>query len=642
MTPDLSSIPRFPLSVILSYLQQPIYRFNGGDQHDSLPHNRDAIALLMTTKRFARVILPLFRVPRNVCRNHQHQAKDGTLIAVVEKYRFVVFPIQDPKTLLDRLNTRRLKARIAWVKRLNDDYHRKRGETDGFIESTYSQSYTHNDDGNNNRDGLKGTEKCYKYGRTIEELAFEEWSLMEINCANGIMVNSASNDNCARGRVWPAQMELLRFLDYGFENGHGQAQDEQREMNSQKRFIPSPFCFHSTSNNPKRQCNDDIERAFANKNLMRDNIPGGGVSLLASYPRSGNTLLRTLLERVTSTVTGSDTRPDRTLSKSLALNHDLVGEGLVGSCNPSSTISHDRGAFDPLVHIVKTHFPERKGWRHVEGSRVLLLVRNPYDAIDSYWNLCCTNTHTRTLDESVYIKYAKKFEAMARHEIEIWCEFHYYWFDICEKEGVPILIVRYEDLVLNLEVEMMRILTFLLGKHCGEEDGRKVSSFWEWRIRHAIGNAATQNCSEENLRNESTPICNLGSYKPRSSSGGLSSIGKSINKKRYSDSVLLHMHDVAVSLELERKQKSASTKRQQNNMTLLQRFGYDIYSQHFPDNFRNPPMVSTRTDRRKKDGSLVINKTPEIRSKDDPYGRAMTIWRRGETHDDTTPFPVVQ
>jgi hypothetical protein len=246
------------------------------------------------------------------------------------------------------------------------------------------------------------------------------------------------------------------------------------------------------------------------------------------------------------------------------------------------------------------------------------------------------------LDESVYVKYAKKFEAMARHEIEIWCEFHHYWFDICEKEGIPILVVRYEDLVLNVEVEMMRVIKFLLGKHCGEEDGSQVGSFWEWRIRHAIRNAAAHTSSEKKPLNESTPICNLGSYKPRSSSGGLSSIGKSIHKKRYSDSVLLHMHEVAVSLELERKQKSAATRRQQNSMTLLQRFGYDIYTQQFPENFRNPPSVSTWNDRRKKDGSLVINKTPEIRSKDDPYGRAMTYWRRGETNDDTTPFPVVQ
>ena len=117
-----------------------------------------------------------------------------------------------------------------------------------------------------------------------------------------------------------------------------------------------------------------------------------------------------------------------------------------------------------------------------------------------------------------------------------------------------------------------------------------MGSFWKWRTRHAIGNVAAPTSSEENSPNESTRICNLGSYKPRSSSGGLSSVGKSVRKKRYSDSVLLHMHEVAVSLELERKQRIAPTKQQQNNMTLLQRFGYDIYTQQFPD-----PCFSSRT-----------------------------------------------
>ena len=39
--------------------------------------------------------------------------------------------------------------------------------------------------------------------------------------------------------------------------------------------------------------------------------------LLASYPRSGNSFLRRLLESLTGIVTGSDSRPNRTLAESL-------------------------------------------------------------------------------------------------------------------------------------------------------------------------------------------------------------------------------------------------------------------------------------------------------------------------------------
>jgi len=524
-------------------------------------------------------------------------------MTVVEKYRFVVIPIQDPRTLLDRLNTRRLRARIVWANRM------KKNE---------SQSH----------DTLQTNEmmSCYEYGRTVEELAYEEWSMMKIHHADARDENDTrgiENYYCKGWRVWPAHLELLQFLDDG---GIEQSRDPDKVMNKHGQKISSPICL---SNEQHRR--EEGANGFLGQMFLR------GVTLLASYPRSGNTLLRTLLERITSIVTGSDTRPDRTLSRSLALEHDLVGEGLVSGVPaklPSSTRSQD--AFDPLVHIVKTHFPERKGWKPLTGNRVLLLVRNPYDAIDSYWNLCCTNTHTRTLDESVYAQYAQKFDELTRHEIQIWCDFHYYWMDVCEKENVPILIVRYEDLILDTEAEMRRVLRFVSNTENGTLD-----PFWEWRIRHAVSNATNNSVSAN------SQTSNLGSYKPRSSNGGLSSIGKSVRKNRFSEGVLLHMHEVAVSLALERKQSAMHNisvpklALQQTNATLLQRFGYDIYTQQFPEKFQRLDELLSHEEAERGCGTVTINRTPEIRRKDDPFGRAMTFWRRGETCDDTVPFPTV-
>mmetsp|Transcript_18342 Transcript_18342/g.39648 ORF Transcript_18342/g.39648 Transcript_18342/m.39648 type:complete len:668 (-) Transcript_18342:82-2085(-) len=663
MLPNLSGLPRFPLSIILSYLQQPSYA-NSNSNLDSndvankappLPHNRDALALLLTTKRLAYAILPLFRVPKHICRNYQYLTKDGTYVAVIEKYRFVVLPILDPRTLLDRLNTRRLSGRMAWVKKSNEVQHLERckeEETDDGVEiNVNNHSHTNKND-QNAQDKLH--EICYQYGRTIEELAFEEWVMMEINHADGTV-----KENGNKWRMWPAHLELLRFLDD--DDDDSASKDCPKKMDRKRRTIPSPFCFRASSN---RQRKNEIESPMADNKGGGQIMFGNGVSLLASYPRSGNTLLRTLLERITSTVTGSDTRPDRTLSKSLALDHDLVGEGLVGPNNKTNTKSKSslhlqnlyQSAYDPLVHIVKTHFPERKGWKPVKGNRVLLLVRNPYDAIDSYWNLCCTNTHTRSLEESVYTKFAKKFEGLARHEIQVWCEFHYYWMDICEKEGVPLLIVRYEDLVLDIEAEMMRVMKFLMGQQGGAED--KMASFLEWRIRHAVGKSTTRpSATKPTQSTESEPATqkdqvgttntsNLGSYQPRSSSGGLLSIGKSIRKKRYSERALWHMHEIAVSLELARKQNqnnnlATTSDRKQPNQTLLQRFGYDMYTQQFPDNFKQPTAIASCGGSGTRKGTVAINKTAEIRKKDDPFGRAMTHWRRGETDADTKPFPTI-
>ena len=49
---------------------------------------------------------------------------------------------------------------------------------------------------------------------------------------------------------------------------------------------------------------------------------------LVSYPRSGNSLMRSLIEDITGVYTGSDTKPDRSLS--LALKESgFLGEGVV-------------------------------------------------------------------------------------------------------------------------------------------------------------------------------------------------------------------------------------------------------------------------------------------------------------------------
>lgn len=198
---------------------------------------------------------------------------------------------------------------------------------------------------------------------------------------------------------------------------------------------------------------------------------------------------------------------------------------------------------------MKTHFPERYGWKKFRPTKVLmsagrglraagsgvavlrpspiievqehtanflcargfaqvlLLVRNPLDAIDSHFNLVCTGSHEKSIAEGEYQRFAKEWDAMvrqtnassarqraerrcgvlhagttARHEhgpavqvaspprpppaahvaggrpsdtcpcgwpqvrseFKIWQRFHEYFL---ERTGLPTLIVRFEDLV---------------------------------------------------------------------------------------------------------------------------------------------------------------------------------------------------
>lgn len=91
---------------------------------------------------------------------------------------------------------------------------------------------------------------------------------------------------------------------------------------------------------------------------------------LVSYPRSGNSFLRRLLEKWSGSITGTDSRPNRTLSASL-LRCGFRGEGVT----------------DDSVWLVKTHFPERLGYVSFVANRAVLIIRNPFDTIESYFHM---------------------------------------------------------------------------------------------------------------------------------------------------------------------------------------------------------------------------------------------------------------
>ena len=163
--------------------------------------------------------------------------------------------------------------------------------------------------------------------------------------------------------------------------------------------------------------------------------------------------------------------------------HDLVGEAATQT---------------NCVQFVKTHFPERKGTPPFGVNRAVLLVRNPYDAMESYFNLMTTNTHTTALTEEQRSKSAEAFAEMAKKEILVWRDFHEYWL----KQNIPLLVIRYEDLIRYTDNVMAKVIRFVL-----EINDMK---FFENRIDRFI--------REEQIEN-------LGPYKPKK--GG---VGKSISK----------------------------------------------------------------------------------------------------------------
>lgn len=170
--------------------------------------------------------------------------------------------------------------------------------------------------------------------------------------------------------------------------------------------------------------------------------------VLVSYPRSGNSFLRRLLEAYTGLVTGSDSRSNRPLCASL-LRCGFRGEGIV----------------DSSVWIVKSHFPERMGYLKFSSQRVILLVRNPWDAIESYFHMGLTGTHDKALHDEELAKLTDIWNEFVPNEARVWHDFHKWWCRWIFSTKLPVHIVRYEDLIHQRERTMTQIIRFL---QCGE------------------------------------------------------------------------------------------------------------------------------------------------------------------------------
>eukprot|EP00529_Nitzschia_sp_RCC80_P016387 CAMPEP_0113443282 /NCGR_PEP_ID=MMETSP0014_2-20120614/2054_1 /TAXON_ID=2857 /ORGANISM="Nitzschia sp." /LENGTH=674 /DNA_ID=CAMNT_0000334225 /DNA_START=24 /DNA_END=2048 /DNA_ORIENTATION=+ /assembly_acc=CAM_ASM_000159 len=369
-----------------------------------------------------------------------------------ERLQAVKANLTDCHTLLAQLNSRRLFRRIQHYKKLYKDFN-----------------YRHS----------------YAFGGTCEQIANLEWNKLILDYKN-------------------AKMEKLQALE---EEKKKKEQEEEEEENNATGGVESDMAKIDVSDSDKEEeKTDQEEKALAKDGeivpaetkeekplkllhpsdcelLLFSPCPRA-VAVLASYPRSGNSLMRNLYERVTLRVSGSDMRGG--LQK-----HDLVGEAATQT---------------NCVQFVKTHYPERMGQPPMNVDRAVLVVRNPYDAMESYWNLMTTNTHNTSMSTEERKKYQKLFAGMARKEILVWRDFHEWWL----QQKIPILVIRYEDLIRYTDEVISKVIKFVLEV--------KDMDFFEKRIDRFI-------------RQES--VENIGAYRPRS--GG---IGKSLTKGVYTPQLL--------------------------------------------------------------------------------------------------------
>ena len=83
--------------------------------------------------------------------------------------------------------------------------------------------------------------------------------------------------------------------------------------------------------------------------------------------------------------------------------------------------------------------------------QVILLVRNPFDAIESYFHMGMTRSHDRSLSHDAFLTLSHIWASFVPNETKVWFDFHQHWLEEA-KRGVPVKVVRYEDVMNDRKV----------------------------------------------------------------------------------------------------------------------------------------------------------------------------------------------
>jgi len=186
----------------------------------------------------------------------------------------------------------------------------------------------------------------------------------------------------------------------------------------------------------------------------------GKGNLLASFPGSGNTWTRHLLEQSTGILTGS-------MYCDPELQREFKGECL-------SLPAHSFSA-------VKTHVPlfvppSLQGnlpLLHREYGRAVVVVRDPYQALLAEYQRVVSQQHTVQIPEEAF--QGEQWLHFALKACRAYEEFHSFWRN--EYKG-KVLFVLFANLRRNLHRELRRILDFLQmerrfeGCHWADPDGK--------------------------------------------------------------------------------------------------------------------------------------------------------------------------
>ncbi|XP_072172244.1 sialate:O-sulfotransferase 2-like [Diadema setosum] len=159
------------------------------------------------------------------------------------------------------------------------------------------------------------------------------------------------------------------------------------------------------------------------------------LAALNSYPGSGNTWLRYLIERATGISTGS-IYCDKALKKG----------GFVGECKRATC---------GCTVVVKIHHIDGR-FKAYPWQRGILLMRNPYDALIAEYNRLKGRGHVKHAPRTTF--WGSDWKKFCSGHIRLWSKI---LEDALQVFGPNILVVHFEDLVSDLDMQLPEIVNFL-------------------------------------------------------------------------------------------------------------------------------------------------------------------------------------
>ena len=165
-----------------------------------------------------------------------------------------------------------------------------------------------------------------------------------------------------------------------------------------------------------------------------------------SFPRSGNTFLRKYLELMTGIYTGAD--------NPLHVNVVLQCQGMAGE-----------EIVDDTVWIAKTHTP----WIMPDSppfpcNKIIVIVRNPLDTNLSWLHLVAMNNHATKSPFDYETTYPVYFDWWVKDCVTYINNWMLTMMREAKFRKVPILFIRFEDLVKDPTPWLYSTMKFLLGK----------------------------------------------------------------------------------------------------------------------------------------------------------------------------------